>query len=176
MTYFTLNYRSKPHHDGCIMTGCDADAIAEWTVSEHLFLKITAWLVQRASIFYVTSFWASKLFRTSGFLVLNVQFFPNFHHCKRHLKKHTVGFNPLPQGTLCTLMKMTTIMDDPYRRNSLNIESLLKRIPGKREALGHVTRVSIAVSLVEPQVDPTDEETRAKHNRVRSIHTPDHSN
>ena len=160
------------------MTVCDADAIAEWTVSEHLFLKITAWIVQRASIFYVTSFWASKLFRTSGFLVLNVQFFPNFHHCKRHLKKHTVGFDPLPPGYAVYAHENDDNYGRPlrYRRNSLTIESLLKRIPGKSEALGHVTRVAIAVSLVEPQVDPTDEETRAKHNRVRSIHTPDHSN
>ena len=78
------------------MTGCDADAIADGTVSEHLFVKVTAWIAQRASIFYVTSFWASKLFRTSGFLVLIVQFFPYFHHCKRHFKKRTVGFDPLP--------------------------------------------------------------------------------
>ena len=70
------------------LTGC--------VVSEHLFLKITDWIAQRTSIFYVTSFWASKLFRASGFLVLNVQFFPYFHHCKRHLKKRTVGFDPLP--------------------------------------------------------------------------------
>ena len=54
-----LYYRSKPHHDGCIMMGCDADG----TVSD----KITAWIAQRASIFYVTSFWKRKLFRTSGF-------------------------------------------------------------------------------------------------------------
>ena len=71
--YTSLYYRSKPHHDGCVMTGCDADAIA--TVAEHFFLKISDWIAQRAPIFYVTSFWASKLFRTSGFLVLNVHFF-----------------------------------------------------------------------------------------------------
>ena len=76
------------------MAGCDANAIADGTVRTFIF-KVTDWIAQRASIFYVTSFWASKLFRTSGFLVLNVQFFPYFHHCKRHLKKRTVGFDPL---------------------------------------------------------------------------------
>ena len=79
------------------MTGYDADAIADGTVSEHLYVKVTAWIAQRASIFYVTSFWASELFRTIGFLVLIVQFFSlYFHHCKRYLKKRTVGFDPLP--------------------------------------------------------------------------------
>ena len=111
--YTVLSFKSKPHHDGCVMTGCDADAITDGTVSEHLFVKVTAWIAQRASIFYVTSFWASKLFRTNGFIVLIVQFSPYFHHCKRHLKKRTVGFDPLPQRTMCTLMKMMTIMDDP---------------------------------------------------------------
>ena len=47
-------------------------------------------------IFYVTSFWTSKLFWTSLFLVLLVQLFPYFHHCKRHLKKRTVVLDPLP--------------------------------------------------------------------------------
>ena len=83
------------------MTGCDADAIADGTVSEHLFFLITAWTAQRASIYYVTSFWASKLFLISGFLVINVLFFPYFHHCKRHLKKSTVGFDPLPPIVRC---------------------------------------------------------------------------
>ena len=44
----------------------------------------------------MTSFWTSKLYRTSGFLVLFVQLFPYFHHCKFHLKKRTVALDPLP--------------------------------------------------------------------------------
>ena len=69
--------------------------------------------------FYVTSFRTSKLFRTSGFLVIlvrgHVQLF-HFHNCKRHLKKRTIALDPLPpspQRTLCTLVKMMKIMDDP---------------------------------------------------------------
>ena len=38
----------------------------------------------------------------------------HFHHCKRHLKKRTIALDPSPQRTLCTLVKMMTIMDDPY--------------------------------------------------------------
>ena len=34
-----LYYRSKPHHDGRVMTGCDADAIADGTVSDIYFEK-----------------------------------------------------------------------------------------------------------------------------------------
>ena len=91
--YTSLYYRSKPHHDGCVMTGCDADG----TVSEHS-LKKNNRLDSSEGLYFLCdySFWASKLFRTSGFLVLNVQLFPYFHHGKRHLKKRTVGFDPLP--------------------------------------------------------------------------------
>ena len=40
----------------------------------------------------------------------------HFHNCKRHLKKRTIALDPLPpspQRTLCTLVKMMKIMDDP---------------------------------------------------------------
>ena len=54
--------------------------------------------------FYVTSFWTSKLFRTSGFLVIlvrrHVQLF-HFHHCKRHLKKPTIALDPFPPSVRC---------------------------------------------------------------------------
>ena len=34
-------------------------------------------------------------------------------HHNQHLKKRTVAIDPLPQRTLCTLVKMMTILDDP---------------------------------------------------------------
>ena len=45
---------------------------------------------------------------------------------KRHLKKRTVALDPLPpsppppQRTLCTLVKMMTIMDDPLLHHILH--------------------------------------------------------
>ena len=78
----SLNHRSKS------LTTMAA-SLRDATLTE-LFpkcYKITAYIAQRACIFYVTSFWTSKLFRTSGFLVLLVQLFPDFHHCKTTFKK-----------------------------------------------------------------------------------------
>ena len=48
----------------------------------------------------------------------------HFDHCKRHLKKRTIALDslpPPPQRTLCTLVKMMTIMDDPLQGKRLAV-------------------------------------------------------
>ena len=59
--YFTVLSSKKPHHDDCVMTGCDADETVSGNLSNNRLDS------PGGLYFYATSFWTSKLFRTSRF-------------------------------------------------------------------------------------------------------------
>ena len=55
-----------------------------------------------------------NLFLAANVYKYTVRYAVRLPNCKRHLKKRTIALDPLPpQRTLCTLVKMMTIMDDP---------------------------------------------------------------